>query len=149
MTPEHNRTFIAIDYGSRRIGLAKSDPTGTIASALDTIEIKSIKDALSKLSAIITEYRPHRLVIGYPLLASGDKSDKCHEIDRFIERLKETFPGPIDLVDERYSSKEAAAVIHAHGKKTGQDKKRIDRLAAVIILQRYLEDNPPAQNASG
>ncbi len=147
MTPEYNRNFIAIDYGTRRIGLAKSDPTGTIASALSTIEVKSVKDALAKLSEIISEHCPQRLVMGYPLLASGDKSDKCREIDRFVERLKQIFSGPIDLVDERYSSQEAAAIIHAHGKKTGQDKRRIDRLAAVIILQRYLEDNPPGQDA--
>lgn len=142
MTADYNRTFIAIDYGSRRIGLAKSDPSGTIASALSTIEVRSVKEALTRLTEIIAEYSPHRLVIGYPLLASGDKSDKCREIDRFVERLRRIFPGPIELVDERYSSKEAAAVIHAHGKKTGQDKKRIDRLAAVIILQRYLDENP-------
>ncbi len=143
MPTAYDRTFIAIDYGSRRIGLAKSDPTGTIASALMTLEVKSVQNALSELRTVIDEYSPDRLVIGYPLLKSGDKSAKCLEIDRFIEKLKDIYDGPIEKVDEQYSSQEAAAVIHAHGKKTGQDKKRIDRLAAVIILQRYLDDHPP------
>lgn len=142
MSPTYNRTFIAIDYGTRRIGLAKSDPTGTIASALTTLEVKSKKDALAQLNDIIEEYQPDKLIIGYPILKSGDKSDKCHEIDAFIEKLRDIFSGPVEKVDEQHSSQEAAGIVHAHGKKAGRDKKRIDRLAAVIILQRYLDDHP-------
>jgi len=62
------------------------------------------------------------------------------EIDAFIEKLKTVYEGPIHRLDERYSSVEAAGIIHAHGKKTGQDKRRLDRLAAVIILQRFLDE---------
>lgn len=142
MSPEFNREYLAIDYGTRRIGLAKSDPTGTIASALTTLDVKSEKEALEKLAEIIEQYRLNGIVVGYPLLKSGDKSEKCHQIDRFIEKLRKIYPGPIERVDERYTSQEAAGVIHAHGKRTGQDKKRVDRLAAVIILQRYLDENP-------
>jgi len=142
MSVSENRTFIAIDYGNRRVGLAKSDPTGTIASALATLEVKSPKDALAQLKAIIEEYLPDGLVIGYPLLKSGDKSKKCIEIDSFVAKLQDIYNGPIHKVDEHHTSQEATAVIHAHGKKSGKDKKRIDRLAAVIILQRYLEDLP-------
>ena len=104
MSPSHNRTFIAIDYGSRRIGLAKSDPTGTIASALTTLEVKSPKDALAQLSAVIDEYAPDGLIIGYPVHKSGDKSEKCLEIDRFVEKLSSVFRGPIEKVDERKRS---------------------------------------------
>lgn len=144
MTGAYNRTFLGIDYGTRRIGLAKSDPTGTISSSLMTLEVKSPKEALEKLRSVIAEYTPDGLVIGYPLHLSGDKSPKCVEIDAFIERLKKIYEGPIHRVDERYSSVEAAGIIHAHGKKTGQDKKRLDRLAAVIILQRFLDELPAA-----
>ena len=144
MTGAYNRTFLGIDYGARRIGLAKSDPTGTISSSLMTLEVKSPKEALEKLRSVIAEYTPDGLVIGYPLHLSGDKSPKCVEIDAFIERLKKIYEGPIHRVDERYSSVEAAGIIHAHGKKTGQDKKRLDRLAAVIILQRFLDELPAA-----
>ena len=139
----YDRTFIAIDYGSRRIGLAKSDPMGMIASALTTLEVSSDSEALKQLEQIIGEYEPNALVIGYPLLQSGDKSAKCLEIDGFIEHLKKIFPGPIHRVDEQYTSQEAADIIHAHGKKVGQDKRRLDRLAAVVILQRFLDELPP------
>ena len=142
MNDQYNRTFLAIDYGTRRIGIAKSDPMGIIASALTTLEVKSKKDALEKIAALIEEYEPNGLVFGYPLLKSGDKSDKCTEIDAFIELVREFYNGRIYQVDEHASSIEAADIIHAHGKRTGTDKKRIDRLAAVIILQRFLEEHP-------
>lgn len=138
----YDRTFLAIDYGRRRIGLAKSDLTGLIASALMTLEVKSDNHALKLLGPILEEYSPNGLVVGYPLMTSGDKSDMCVEVDRFVEKLAEIYSGPIHKVDERYSSSEAADVIHAHGKKVGQDKKRLDRLAAVIILQRFLDEHP-------
>ena len=142
MNASFNKTFIAIDYGERRIGLAKSDPMGVIASALETLEVRSMKAALEQLKEIIERFRPDGLVVGYPLLMSGDRSDKCDAVDGFIEKLRGFYDGPIHKVDEHYSSKEAEKIIHAHGKKTGQDKKRIDRLAAVIILQRFLDESP-------
>lgn len=138
----YDRTFLAIDYGRRRIGLAKSDPTGLIASALTTLEVKSQRDALEQIGSFISDINPDGIVVGYPLMPSGDKSDKCLEVDRFVEELQSVYEGPIHKVDERYSTVEAADVIHAHGKKVGQDKKRLDRLAAVIILQRFLDERP-------
>lgn len=140
MTETTDKTLIAIDYGRRRVGLAKSDATGTIASALTTLETKSHKKVLEELARIIDEYQPAGLVIGYPLLASGDRSDLCVEIDGFIGKLKAVFEGPIYKVDEYGSSEEAADIVHAHGKQAGRDKKRIDRLAAVVILQRFLDE---------
>ncbi len=137
-----DRTIIAIDYGRRRIGLAKSDPTGLIASALDTLEVRSVEQAVDELSRIIREYQPAAVVIGYPLHESGEKSDMCREVDRFIERLQTVYNGPVHRVDEYGSSGEAADVVHAHGKRVGKDKKRLDRLAAVVILQRFLDETP-------
>ena len=134
-----NRRFLGIDYGERRIGLAKSDPSGTIASALITIEVSSMAEAVKKIAEKISEIEPDGIVIGYPLHISGEKSEKCLEVDKYVEKLEEIYKKPIHKVDERWSSAEAADVVHAHGKKIGQDKGRIDRLAAVIILQRFLD----------
>ncbi|MFQ6008820.1 MAG: Holliday junction resolvase RuvX [Candidatus Zixiibacteriota bacterium] len=135
-----DETFIGIDYGTRRIGLAKSDPSGLIASALTTIEVTDGRDAIEKISIIIKEHQPVGLVIGYPLSMSGKKSGKCHELDQFMEQLRKIYSGPIYRVDERLSTAEAERILHAHGKKVGQDKKRLDRLSAVIILQRFLDE---------
>lgn len=134
-----NRRFLSIDYGERRIGLAKSDPSGTIASALITIEVSSMAEAVKKIAEKISEIKPDGIVIGYPLLMSGDKSETCLVIDEMVEKLAEVYDGPIHKVDESWSSTEAADIVHAHGKKICQDKGRIDRLSAVIILQRFLD----------
>ena len=142
MNNDSGHTYLGIDYGNRRIGLAKSDPTGLITSALTTLEVKSQRDALEQIGRFISDINPDGIVVGYPLMPSGDKSDKCRQVDRFVEELQSVYKGPIHKVDERYSTVEAADVIHAHGKKVGQDKKRLDRLAAVIILQRFLDERP-------
>ncbi len=142
MPADYEHTYLGIDYGSRRIGIARSDPTGLIASAVTTLEVRSMNDAIRQIEALIKEHDPNGIVIGYPLHMSGEKSQKCIEIDGFVARLEKIYDGPINLVDERYSSVEAAGVIHAHGKRVGQDKRRVDRLAAVIILQRFLDELP-------
>jgi len=139
----NNRTYLAIDYGKRRVGLAKSDPSGLIASALETLEVKSNRDTLDRLSGFIAEHKPTALIIGYPLNEDGSTNDACENIDRFVEKLKNVYDGPIHKVDEYGTSEEAAGIIHAHGKRVGKKKKakkRVDRLAAVIILQRFLDE---------
>jgi len=139
MSPS-DRTYLAIDYGRRRVGLAKSDPSGTIASALETIEVKSDQQAIEKLARVMAEHQPTALVIGYPLNEDGSVGEACKLVDAFIGRLKKIFDGPIHKVDEYGTSEEAAGIIHAHGKRVGKKKQRVDRLAAVIILQRYLDE---------
>ena len=139
MTNTHDKTVLAFDYGERRIGVAKSDPTGLIASALETIETKSSNEAFRRIGYLLQTYQPTTVVVGYPLLASGDRSAKCDAVDQFIGRIQKTYAGPVHKVDEHDTSVEAAAIIHAHGKRIGKDKKRLDRLAAVLILQRYLD----------
>jgi putative Holliday junction resolvase len=138
----YDRAYLGIDYGEKRIGVAKSDPTGLIASPLMTIEVKSLDQAAKAIVALIEEWDIRKIVIGYPLLPSGDKSAICERVDSFIERLHLLHPIEIVRADEQYSSQEAADIIHAHGKKIGQDKKRVDRIAAVLILQRYLDEHP-------
>lgn len=142
MTSEYNRTFLAIDYGKRRIGLAKSDPLGIIASALDTITINSRRDAVNQLLGIIEKYQPDAVVVGYPVLASGERSPMCAEIDDFVSELSTVWKGPVHRIDEDYSSSEAAELMQSQGKRAGRDKGKIDRMAALVILRRFLDEHP-------
>ena len=140
MNDSYNKTLIGIDYGTRRVGDAKSDPTGLIASPLTTLTVKSMSDAVKQLVQLIREYEPDGLVIGYPLHDTGEKSEKCKEVDRFVEMLAERFSHPIHTIDESFTSKEAVDIIHAHGKQAGRKKERVDKLAAVLLLQRFLDE---------
>ncbi len=135
-----NQTYIGIDFGMKRIGLAKSDPMGIIASALKTISYDSLNKAIDEIIGIIEEYEAAGVVVGYPIsLSGGDKGERCRMVDGFISKFKEKYDGPIHLIDERFSSSEAERMIHAHGKKIGRDKGRVDRAAAAIILQKFLD----------
>lgn len=140
MPSAESQTFLAIDYGRKRIGLAKTDPTATIATALETLEIKSPAEGVDRVRQIIVQVNPVGLVIGYPLHESEEPSEMCREIDRFLDKLSETYDGPIYKIDEFGSSQEAAEIIHKHGRQTGRKKERLDRLAAVLILERFLAE---------
>ncbi len=142
-----DKVFIGIDYGERRIGLARSDPTGLIASAYKTISFASIKKAIEEIVNDIAECRAVGVVVGYPVSPAGGKmGERCKMVDAFIARLEKKYAGPIYRIDERYSSKEAEEIIHMHGKRTGRKKGRIDKIAAAIILQRFLDEYDQLKN---
>jgi putative Holliday junction resolvase len=136
-----NLTFLGIDYGERRIGLAKSDPTGLIASAYKTITFKSINKALDEIMEDIDDFEAVGVVVGYPLAPSGGSAgERCRMVDDFLVRFRKRYAGQVYKVDERFSSAEAEEIYHQHDKKIGRNKGRIDRIAAAIILQRFLDE---------
>lgn len=130
-----------MDFGERRIGLAKSDPSGLIASAYKTLTFKSIVKVIDEIVKEIDNCEAAGVVIGYPLsLSGGDKGERCRMVDDFLERFRRKYNGPVYKIDERFSSSEAEDIIHQHRKKIGRDKGRVDRMAAAIILQRFLDE---------
>lgn len=132
--------IISIDYGTKRVGVAVSDPSGMIAGTLATVDTSKIFDFLKEYLA---KNQCNKLVIGYPLTLKNEPSEIVPEIDRFIERFDTLFP-TIEVVkyDERFTSKLAFDVILASGigKQKRRDKSIIDRVSATIILQNYLEE---------
>jgi putative Holliday junction resolvase len=138
------KVYIGIDHGERRIGLAKSDPTGLIATPYKTISFRSMDEAIRMIKNEIETVGASGVVVGYPLsLSGGDKGERCRRVDQFVARLKKQYSGPVWTVDERLSSAEVKRVIHQHGKKTGRQKGIIDRMAAAVILQRFLDEKVP------
>lgn len=131
--------LLGIDYGRRRIGVAISDPEQRIATPLTTIVTGSVREALAQLTVIIEREQPQGIIIGYPVHADGGASEMSHAVDQFVARLESVCPVPIIRSDEFVSSQEAQAVLHAHGKRIRGNKEKIDRLAAAILLQRYLD----------
>ena len=131
--------ILAIDYGTKRVGIAVTDPLGMIAGALATVETPRIFDFLNEY---LTINDCNRLVIGYPLTLRNEPAEVTREIDRFIERFASLYPY-IEVIkyDERFTSKLAFDTILASGigRRKRRDKAVIDRISATIILQNYLE----------
>jgi putative Holliday junction resolvase len=131
--------ILAFDYGTKRIGIAVTDPLQIIATGLDTIHPKDIIDYLKKY---LSSEQVELFVVGEPRQMDGSPSQSTPHIKGFITTLKKNFPDiPIERIDERFTSKMASAVVAQSGfKKTDRrNKERLDTISATIILQTYLE----------
>ncbi|MEJ5304357.1 MAG: Holliday junction resolvase RuvX [Ignavibacteria bacterium] len=131
---------LGIDYGSKRIGLALSDPTNTLASPLPTIQNDA--KAIEKIVDIISKNSVSKIVIGYPLNMNGTKSEICNKVDMFVSKLSRKTNCEIIKRDERLTSYIAQQQIleSVKSKKKRQDKSLVDQFSARIILQEYLDE---------
>jgi len=128
--------ILGIDYGQKRIGIAISDPLRLIAYPLETVERKRIEDSIRR---ILEKYSIEYVIIGYPLRTDGKLGEREEEVKSFAEKIKGKFNINIKLWDERYTTIEAERIIRDIGKKPSRDKGRVDRVAASLILQSYLD----------
>lgn len=131
---------MAIDYGSKRCGLAVSDPERIIAGALTTVTTDELQDYITRY---ITVENVDQLVIGKPTKVNGEASETMQLIEPFIKRMKKVFPQlPIELVDERFTTKLAfQTMLDAGLSRKARNNKNgtVDRVSATIILQTYME----------
>jgi putative Holliday junction resolvase len=130
---------MAFDYGTKRIGLAVTDPLQMIATGLDNIHPKDIIEYLKKY--LQTE-QVETFIVGEPKQMDNTPSQSAIHVKGFVNLLKKTFPDiPVQMMDERFTSKMASAAILAGGvKKAGrQNKALVDTVSAVILLQSWME----------
>lgn len=130
---------MAFDYGTKRIGIAVTDPMQIIASALTTVHPEEI---WTFLATYMQQEQVETFVVGKPLQMDGTDSESAMHILGFTRKLKKTYPDiPVVEIDERFTSKMASTVIAQSGKKKGkrQEKGLIDVVSATIILQSYME----------
>ena len=139
---------LGIDYGMKRIGLAISDPTETIATPLDTLLRRQGKrPPVSKIKSIAIEQGAKHLVIGLPLNPEGNETEWCEEVRAFGAQLEKRINLQISFVDERMTSARAERIIRSIGlpKTKREDKGRIDAAAAQLILQNWLDLRNPTK----
>ena len=129
---------IGIDLGSKRVGLALSDKSSMIASPYKTLNYKNEKDLLDQLRIIIEDFKIETIVLGLPLNMRGEDSAQTKKVRQFKSALS-IFNLPIKLEDERLSSVSAKKSLVMQDIKTGHNKSEIDRRAAAIILQQFLD----------
>ena len=133
--------ILGIDYGKVRTGLALSDPMHIIASPYKTISFSGMPDAVDQILSESESNEVERIVVGLPLSMSGKSSLQTIEVMKFIEELKSKTSLQVVEIDERLTSVEAKRMLHEKGVKTGHNKSQVDKTAAAIILQTYLDSN--------
>ncbi len=131
--------ILAIDYGSKRVGLAVTDPLKIIASALDTVHSK---DVIEYLKAYTQKEEVEAFVVGMPVNLDGADTNNTPQVKGFIKTLKKALPEiPVHLHDERFTSSMAlsAMISSGYSKKDRREKGNIDKISATIILQSFME----------
>ncbi len=132
--------YLGIDLGEKRIGLAISDPTLTIAQPYKTLSFTGMKRLIKELKEVVSEMNISRVVIGLPLNLKGEFSQKTHETVEMFEKIKRG-PAPVrvELYDERLTTVQAHSTLQQMGKKPSREKDRVDQYAAMHLLQNYLD----------
>lgn len=131
--------LLGLDFGSRRIGVAVSDELGLTAQPVLTLVRKNVKSDLKSLGRLLRKYGCEAIVLGHPLYMSGDVSPQAAKTQAFADTLRETFPLPVHLWDERLTSAEAHRHLHAAGRPLSGHREVVDQVAAVLILQSFLD----------
>lgn len=131
--------ILGLDVGSRRIGIAVSDPLGVTAQGLSTLERRNRRSDLAELGKLLKEYEAREIVVGNPLRLSGQTGVQAEKMAGFAAQLEKAFELPVHLWDERLSTAEAHRLLDETGIRDSRRKQVIDKMAAVLILQSFLD----------
>lgn len=132
--------ILAIDYGTKRTGIAVTDPLQIIATGLETVPTAEL---LGYLEAYFNQEEVETIVVGEPMYPDGNPAQIAHLVVGLVRQLRKTYPTKeVVTWDERYTSEEAKRVIRESGarKKKRQDKALVDKISAVLILQDFMEN---------
>ena len=135
---------LGIDYGERRVGLAISDATRTLARPLTTLVVSDPRDTLARVTSELERLAAEEdgvrsIVVGVPVKLDGTPGDQTRRVREFIDALAARTPLPIICVDERLTSREAESRLAIGERDWRKRKKRLDAAAAAVILQDYLD----------
>ena len=130
---------MSLDVGSRTIGIACSDALLMTAQGIETIRRTSLEKDFNRLQELIAEYEVHELVVGMPKNMNGTKGERAEKTEEFVEKMKEVIDLPVTYWDERLSTVMAERQLIAADVSRKKRKSVIDKMAAVVILQVYLD----------
>lgn len=130
---------LGLDWGTTRIGIAISDRAGKVALGRPSREREDLESDLDYLEELVEEEDVRRVVIGMPLHMNGDVGQSAEKVREFKRNLEERLSVPVDTVDERLTSSEAERVMVKSDLRREERKEKRDRVAATLILQRYLD----------
>lgn len=131
---------LGLDIGRKRIGIAGCDGTGLIATGLMTLERRSLRQDIDRLRQLVQQRQVSVLVVGLPYMLDGTFGSQAKQVQRLAGRFSSALELPIEYVDERLTSFEAEQQMLAAHQSPSRDKSAIDRRAAAIILQQWLDN---------
>jgi len=131
--------ILALDPGTKRVGVAISDETRTLAPPLEFIPAEPFADFVARLQTLIREREVGLILVGVPRNMDGSYGPAAAQAQQLVAVLKEAIPVPIQTVDERLSTVQAQRLLRAAGKRARKQKTRIDQSAAAVLLQSYLD----------
>lgn len=134
---------LGLDIGRKRIGVAGCDRLGLLATGLTTIEHRSFDRTVQQLQELVSDRQVEVLVVGMPYSMDGQVGYQCRVVRNFAKRLAKVIALPIEYVDERLTSFQAEQLLMAEGRSPSRNKGLIDRKAAAIILQQWLDSRSP------
>jgi putative holliday junction resolvase len=135
----HQKRVLGLDVGSKTIGVAVSDPLGITAQGLQTIRRQNKRADFERLENVIREHDIVEVVLGYPLRMSGSEGTQAEKMQRFAEELRRRFNLPVHLWDERLTTAQASRLLRETDMSIKRRGEVIDRMAAVLILQSWLD----------
>lgn len=131
--------ILGVDFGEKRIGLAVSDPLGFTAQQLDTLIRQNKNQVMQTIARLCEEYGVEELVMGLPVNMDGSHGPKAQEVLKWATELGARLNVPVKTWDERLTSRQAGRLMIEQGLSRQKQKERSDRLAALLILQSYLD----------
>jgi putative Holliday junction resolvase len=142
--PQASGRVLGVDVGTVRVGLALSDPTGTLASPLETLRRAKNNSDLDRLAALVVEHEVSEVVVGEPVHLSGASGASAQDASNYAQELADRIPDvPVILIDERLSTVTAASHLREGGIDSRKQRAVIDQAAAVVILQQFLDSRRP------
>jgi len=131
--------ILGLDVGARRIGIAVSDPLGLTAQGLATLQRRNRRNDFVELRKVLDQHEVREIVVGNPLRMSGESGTQADKMAAFAAQLQQTFSLPVHLWDERLTTAEAHRLLDETGIRNSRRKEVIDKMAAVLILQSFLD----------
>lgn len=129
---------MALDVGSKRIGIAVADPTGSFALPVGMIERTNLRTDLERIGEYLESYGVRDLVVGDPISLSGERGIAAQKMDAFVAQLRGVFAGTIHRVDERMTTAQATKTLIAADVSRKRRKEVVDKMAAALILETFL-----------
>ncbi len=138
---------LGLDVGNKRVGVSGCDGTGLIATGLTTIKRRSWQEDIRQLQEIVNERQVTILVVGLPYTMDGNIGFQAERVQKFAQKVSDALKLPVEYVDERLTSQEAITQLKAQKRFSTYNKGLIDRQAATIILQQWLDQRRADQKS--